>query len=259
MSPSKAPRAKTQRELPRFQQIGQPGNRPPRAPWPAASAGAIFCLVACMILIEIYLCLSDLLQFNFAGPGFLVMWLGISAILLPVIAGIGRGKLWAVKLLRWSTYALTAAYPAVLAYAVEMYSGTSPFGRPFAWITFIFSAIQLPLFFVIYRAFTRVRWLDPGSLPTEWEPPSSSIGPGRGASPPKRGFFGWLFTCVVILAILIRYYTGILQMEWLSAWLSSRDIWKEFGAIAALLAPVLLLALCFVTRRAAFWHRRIGG
>lgn len=259
MSPRKSQRTVARPELRRLHQTGQPENRPPRAPWSAAFASAGFCLVAAMILIEVYLCLSDLLQFNFAGPGFLGMWVGISAILLSFIVGIGRGKLWAVKLLRWSTYVLTALYPVVLVYAVEMYSGTSPFGKPFAWITFIFSAIQLPLFFQIYRAFRRVRWLDPKSLPSEWEPPSSFVDPARTAPLPKRGFFGWLFTCVVILAILIRYYTGILQMEWLGVWLSSHDIWKELGAIGALLTPVLVLTFCFATRRAAFWHRRIGG
>ncbi|WP_206958096.1 hypothetical protein [Trinickia acidisoli] len=212
-----------------------------------------------MILIESYLCLSDLLQFNFAGPGFLAMWLGISAVLLTILAGMGRGRLWAIKLLRGSTYAVTALYPVIVAYAIHMRSGTSPFDTPFASIVFISSAIQLPLFFVIYRAFKRVRWLDPKSLPDEWEAPAEPIDPARSGDRPKRGFFGWVLICVIVLAMMIRYYTGILQMDWFGAWLSSNDIGKELAAIAALLVPVLVLALCFMTRHAAFWRRRIGG
>ncbi|CAB3727553.1 hypothetical protein LMG24076_05184 [Trinickia soli] len=259
MSSVKRPRAMPpHKHVPRKGVAGQPGNRPRGAPQAAVGALMAFFVIGAFTLVELYGCLANFLGFEFSN-GFLLVEIAVAtAFLLSVLIGIGGGKLWAVKLVRWSTYAFTTAYPAILVGSIVLY-GKTPSGSALAWVFFGLAIVQIPAFFVMYSAFARIRWLDPKSLPSEWEPPSSFVDPARTAPLPKRGFFGWLFTCVVIFAILIRYYTGILRMEWLGVWLSSHDRWKELGAIGALLAPVLVLTFCFATRRAAFWRRRIGG
>jgi hypothetical protein len=40
---------------------------------------------------------------------------------------------------------------------------------------FLFCALEPIAFFILFRALRRVRWLDPKSLPHEWEPPSVSM------------------------------------------------------------------------------------
>ena len=260
MSSTKHPQAVPRHKpIPRTAGNGLPGNRPPGAPQAAVSALMAFFVVEGFTLIELYGCLANVLGFDFSSGYLLVEIMVGATLMLITVIGMSRGKLWAVKLFRGITHAAAALYPAILAYAIYLDSGKTPIDPAGAWITFALSILQIPAFFVIYRAFKRVRWLDPKSLPQEWEPPARQIDPRYSDEPPKRGVLGWLITWALILAITLRYYIGIFRMDWFSAWLSSGDIWKELGTVAVLLVPILVVAGCFMTRRAAFWHRRIGG
>lgn len=221
--------------------------------------GAIFAFagIVLLLLAELSGCLADIGGFDYGGL-MLMEFVGGAAILLSAIGGMGEGKLWAVKLFRWSTHAAVGLYLAIVACGIYIYARETSADTALAWVIFILAIIQLPGFFVIYRAFRRVRWLDPKSLPHEWEPPARQVDQRFSDDPPKRGVLGWLLTGVFILAAMTRYYIGILRMDWFGVWLSSDDLWKELGVLMALLAPILVLTGCFLTRRAAFWYRRIG-
>lgn len=242
---------------PRTTRGSQPGNRPPGAPQVATGAFMAFFVVEAFTLIELYGCLVNILGFGFSSGYLLVEIPVAAAFLLGVLVGLSKGKLWAVKLFRWSTHTFAIAYPAIVVCSIYLF-GKTPDGSALAWVFLGLTIVQIPALLVLYRAFARVRWLDPKSLPQEWEPPSRPIDPAPSGNQPKRGFFGWLFTCAAILAITIRYYIGILRMEWFQAWMSSGDLWKEFATLIVLLVPVLIAVGCFATRRAAFWRRRIG-
>ncbi|ABM49453.1 hypothetical protein BMA10247_A1055 [Burkholderia mallei NCTC 10247] len=87
-----------------------------------------------------------------------------------VSIGMGRGKLWAVRLFRWPSYGAIVCYLPILAAGVLLDAGSTPIDSGLAWAILGFAVVKLPCLFIIYRALKQVRWLDPASLPHEWEP-----------------------------------------------------------------------------------------
>jgi nitrate reductase gamma subunit len=223
------------------------------------SAILAFCLIVVSLLIELGGCLTDLGGFDY-GILMIIEIVAGSTILLLAVGGMGEGKLWAINFFRAMTRVATGIYLAIVVCGLYLllYARATSEDSVLAAVILIVAIIQLPLLFVIYRALARVRWLDPKSLPHEWEPPVRQNNTAPSGNPPKRGFFGWLFTCISILAITFRYYIGIFRMQWFQAWMSSGDLRKEFATIVVLLVPVLIAVGCFATRRAAFWRRRIA-
>ncbi|GGF20335.1 hypothetical protein GCM10011611_27900 [Aliidongia dinghuensis] len=110
----------------------------------------------------------------------MVGWPVAAALGLTVLGGMGSGKLWAVRLFRWSVYAAVACYLPLLGAAIYAFVGDAPrqqdpLAPDSAIVGFIFLAVEAVALFVLFRAFRRVRWLDPRSLPKEWEPPGRPV------------------------------------------------------------------------------------
>jgi hypothetical protein len=152
----------------------QPGDRPRGAPRAAVSALVAWYLVIGLTIVEIAEFLPILLGVehgSFLLPGIVVA----SAFILSAIIGIGQGKLWAVRLFRWSVYAAAGCYLPILAMALYAFLGAGPrqldpTAPDMAIVQFIFSALEPIGFVILFRALAKVRWLDPTSLPREWEP-----------------------------------------------------------------------------------------
>jgi hypothetical protein len=114
------------------------------------------------------------------GAYILIGWITASVVLLLPIIGMGQGKLWAVRAFRFGAYAALICYLPILAAAFYLFFGEAPrlqdpMAPDMAVIQFIFCALEPIAFFILFRALRRVRWLDPNSLPHEWEPPSAPI------------------------------------------------------------------------------------
>lgn len=80
---------------------------------------------------------------------------------------MGRGKLWAVRLFRWPSYGAIVRYLPILAAGVLLDADSAPIDSGLAWAIPGFAVVKLPCLFI---ALKQVRWLDPASLPHEWEP-----------------------------------------------------------------------------------------
>ncbi|WP_321952928.1 hypothetical protein [Paraburkholderia bannensis] len=238
---------------------GRPGDRPRGAPRRAALAGGIFCAVFALLLAELYGVLSDLIGYDF-GAFMLVEIVVGSAMLLLVAGGMGSGKLWAVKLFRWSTHVAALLYVLIFAGGIYLLSGKSPVDSGLGWLVLVASLIELPLFVVIYRALDQVRWLDPKSLPSEWEAPGgSSNARDSDTESAKLGFRGRLFVVVIGTVIFLRYYLGLLRSNWVGEWLDSGSVPKAITAIVAIPAPFIVLGLTlWLQRRARQRHSRTG-
>ncbi|WP_240766776.1 hypothetical protein [Paraburkholderia flava] len=148
----------------------RPGNRPPGAPKQAAIAGGAFFLGVGFTFVEILFATASLTgtsQPSLILPG----WIALSVIILTVSIGLGKGKLWAVQWFRRLSYGAMACYLPILALAFYLDAGPTPIDDGQAFMMFVFAIVKLPSFIIIYRALKQVRWLDPASLPHEWEPP----------------------------------------------------------------------------------------
>lgn len=97
-------------------------------------------------------------------------WIALAGLMLAVSIGMGRGKLWAVRLFRWPSSGAIVRYLPILAAGVLLDAGSAPIDSGLAWAILGFAVVKLPCLFIVYRALKQVRWLDPASLPHEWEP-----------------------------------------------------------------------------------------
>ena len=156
--------------------MATPGDRPrgaPRAAVPALVAWYLLIGITCVEIAEFLPFFTGSDHGAFLLPG----WVSAAVLVLLVIVGIGGGKLWAVRLFRWAVYGAAACYLPILGIAIYAFVGEGPqqqdsLAPDMAIMQFILSALELIAFFVLFRAFARVRWLDPRSLPKEWEPPA---------------------------------------------------------------------------------------
>lgn len=148
----------------------RPGNRPRGAPKPAVIAGGAFFVGAGFTFTELLLGMASAFGIDH-GDVLIPGWVCLSAIMLPVAIGMGAGKLWAVRLFRWLSFGAIVLYLPLLGLAFYLYAGPRAIDPGLAFVMFVMAAVKpLPLF-IIYRAIRTVRWLDPASLPHEWEPP----------------------------------------------------------------------------------------
>jgi hypothetical protein len=148
----------------------KPGNRPPGLPGNSRFAaaggivGLIFITIESAAMISVY---TNNPQdfFNCLEPAFLPL-IGLC---LLVTFLLNSGRLIFVKLFRWLAVIVTYLYAGValltivqlLAYGVER-----------ALIDAVGLVVLLllsPLLGLMWRDFKRCRWLDPKSLPHEWE------------------------------------------------------------------------------------------
>jgi hypothetical protein len=162
--------------------------------------------------------------------------------MLMVLVGLGlrAGKLWAVKLLRRATHTAALLYPAVIACSIWLASGTRPRNPAFVWVVLVLALVQIPAFIVIYRTFAIVRWLDPRSLPHEWEPPVA-----RDSSRFNRDTPVWelVLRSVVALWFALRCFVGLIRSNWVGEWLASGSVLKEAVALIAIPAPFLMIGI----------------
>lgn len=156
-----------------------PGDRPRGAPPAAKPALAAWYLLVGMTCVGIAEFLP-LFTGGDHGAFFMVGWPVAVAVIIPIIGGIGAGKLWAVRLFRWTVYGAAACYLPILGIAIYAFLGNAPrehdpLAPYMAEMQFIFSVVEAIALYVLFRAFRRVRWLDPRSLPKEWEPPGRPV------------------------------------------------------------------------------------
>ena len=159
--------------------MAQPGNRPRGAPREAKPAVAAWYLLIIMTFASI----AEFLPFLTGSEhsAFLMVGWPIAGVLaITVFVGMGAGKLWAVRLFRWSTYGAALFYLPLLIAAIYAFTNDAALQQDSlapdtAIMQFIISALEPIAFFVLFRAFRRVRWLDPQSLPKEWEPPGPPV------------------------------------------------------------------------------------
>ncbi|WP_460908128.1 hypothetical protein [Paraburkholderia jirisanensis] len=150
-------------------QTERPGNRPRGAPRQAAIAAGAFFLGGGLTFSEIVEATTSLTTIRFDDL-FLPAWIALSIIMLTFSIGMGAGKLWAVRLFRWLSFGAMALYVPLLLLALYLNAGPRPIDPGFAPVMFVFAVIKAPCFVIIYRAIRQLRWLDPRSLPHEWEP-----------------------------------------------------------------------------------------
>jgi hypothetical protein len=148
----------------------RPGNRPRGAPKRAVIAGCAFFVGAGFTLTELLFGAASAFGIDH-GDVLVPGWVCLSAIMLTVAIGMGAGKLWAVRLFRWLSFGAMALYLPLLGLAFHLYAGPTPIDSGQAVVMFVMAVVKLPPLFILYRAIRTVRWLDPASLPHEWEPP----------------------------------------------------------------------------------------
>jgi hypothetical protein len=221
----------------------RPGNRPPGAPWDAAIAAGAFFVAAGGTLVEVYACFAELAGFPFVQH--MLLEIGETAALMLLVGlGCRSGKLWAVLLFRWSTHAAACLFVAISVCAVWSALGNPPRDPALAFVFSLLAVIQIPAFIVIYRKFARVRWLDPQSLPSEWEPPArSNVGAGGNSAPARIGVGGWILRALIVIAVTLRYYIGLIRSHWISSWLASGNILQLTAALFAIPAPFIVIGL----------------
>ena len=104
----------------------------------------------------------------------------VSILMLTVIVGLRRGDLWGIRLFRGLAWVLVAMIVAVALAGLALWRSGVGRGLTGAKESGAFALIAAALCcapaFVILRGLHRVRWLDPLSLPNEWEPPVTGVG-----------------------------------------------------------------------------------
>jgi hypothetical protein len=147
-----------------------PGDRPRGVPGNARFAGAG--VVSGILFIFVALCADYSVYTNNPADYF-----GVAApLLFPVVIFgtavawlLNRGKLVFVKLFRKLAELVSAAYVATIIlgiFQVLYYKWDRPLITVMGIILLVvFSPMQL----LMWRDFRRCRWLDPNSLPSEWE------------------------------------------------------------------------------------------
>lgn len=155
---------------------GARGDRPPILPWAAIPAYAIWFLLMGIAAAEI----AALLPYATAGIPFsykLQEIILVSAIVLLIMIGMRYGKLWSIRLFRYFSYVVATFHLPILAAAFYLRASkgalqVDPHAPILGGMILVFSVLELPGLFVLFRALRRVRWLDSDSLPHEWEPPA---------------------------------------------------------------------------------------
>lgn len=170
-------RAKMTRSDTKFAVRDVPGDRPPILPWAAIPAYAIWFLLMGSDAAEIAALLpyvTRVAPFSYKLQELFI----VSAIVLSIMIGMRYGKLWSVLLFRYCYYTAAAVYIPILGAAFYLRASSEalqidPYAPYLGNVIFVFSAFELIGFFIVFRALKRVRWLDPNSLPHEWEPPAN--------------------------------------------------------------------------------------
>lgn len=153
---------------------GTPGNRPRGAPRGALKGVAAWYLLVGASVVE----LANLLPFaTGAGPtSYMIAGVALAAVVtVTVTGGIGAGRLWAVRLFRWTSLVAAGLYLPILAAGIWLDSGDPPPDGGLAFVIFSFAVLKLGCLALLFATLRRVRWLDPSSLPHEWEPPSAPV------------------------------------------------------------------------------------
>ena len=200
-----------------------------------------FSLIVASLFVELGGCLADLEGFDYGTPMLIAIVAG-PTILLLAIGGMGEGKLWAIKFFRAMTRAAAGIYLAIVVCGVYLYFYSRPTSGDaiLAAVILILAIVQLPLFFVIYRALARVRWLDPKSLPHEWEPPIRPAGSRINRDIPV---WQWVLHSVMALWWALRCFVSLIRSNWVGDWLASGSVLKEAAALIALPAPFLIIGI----------------
>jgi hypothetical protein len=211
--------------------------------------GAIlaFSLIVVSLLAELGGCLADLAGLDYAMLIPVEIVAG-TTILLLALGGMGSGKLWGIKFFRVMTRVATGIYLATVVYGLYVWFRPASGDATLATVILVIAIIQLPLFFVIYRALARVRWLDPKSLPHEWEPPAA-----LSHSRTIRGIQKWdlILRSLMALGLALRYYVGLVTSNWVGEWLASGSVLREAVALIAIPGPFLFIGIIlWLTRRA---------
>ena len=103
----------------------------------------------------------------------------LSVLMLTTIVGLRRGDLWGIRLFRGLAWVLVAMIVVVALAGLALWRGGVGRGLTGATETGAFMLIAAALCcvpaFIMRRGLRRVRWLDPLSLPNEWEPSVTNV------------------------------------------------------------------------------------
>ena len=150
---------------------GLPGDRPRGAPRVAIKGFVAWYLVIGASCAE----LANLVPFVTGAGPTAYMIAGVvaaSLIIVTITVGLGLGRLWAVHLFRATALIGAILYLPILGAGIWLDSGDPPLDPGLGFVIFVFAAMKLIGLAVLFDTLRRVRWLDPASLPHEWEPPS---------------------------------------------------------------------------------------
>jgi hypothetical protein len=145
----------------------RPGNRLPGMPGNSrfAGAGVMFGIILVTANVVALVAGSDADEFFRLGE--IVMFPLVAVVVLIVIV-LNTGKLWVVRAFRIIAIVVSAAYSvAIIVDGVAAFSSSGEAGA--GMIDAILLILISPLMFLMWRDFRRCRWLDPNSLPHEWE------------------------------------------------------------------------------------------
>jgi hypothetical protein len=148
---------RSETERPHARLAGLPGNA--RFAATGFVFGVIFIAVDIIAIIagenaDLYFTLAEYIFLPLIILAFAVLFL------------LSSGRLLFVRLFRWSAIALTLAYLAAIAWDALLYLRQ---GLPTPVLAGGILVLFSPLLMMMWRDLRRSRWLDPSSLPHEWE------------------------------------------------------------------------------------------
>ncbi len=155
--------------------INQPGDRQPGLPRAAVlpCAGIIFVL----LVVSVSLVGDYSFIFSSEPEAFLhnvrYLYIGVPVTIVPLVYVFKSGKLWAIRLIRTLVRVANAIYGlAIVLAAVSAYLSTEDSWLYFLLVPLPALALAAPLVYLMNTKMARCRWLDPHSLPHEWELPA---------------------------------------------------------------------------------------
>ena len=148
-------------------------RRPRGAPRASNPAVASFYLLWLSAPAMAWLMLTIWEQWDFSIYFGAITWFfAIGCVGVAMVVLLNFGHVQAVALFRYTGFALAASALTIALWAIATIAigGMSSAAHTATVFVLIYSALMTPMAAVLVRGLLRVRWLDPTSKPSEWEP-----------------------------------------------------------------------------------------